>query len=74
LAASGDLTFAQGQPDGVEPFCILFASSKERYGDHPVSSFNEVDRDFRRVAAFMNEFDGFSDHRVVCRIKRRRAQ
>src|ERR1700694_1665601 len=65
LSGFGDFTSAQCQPDGVELFCIFYREIRRP----PGVILDEFDGDFSRVAAFMNEFDGFSDHRVFRRIK-----
>src|ERR1700730_1401328 len=61
----GDFTFAQRQTDSVEPFCIFQRKIRRPAG----VVLYEFDRDFSRVAALMNEFDGSSDHLIFRLIK-----
>jgi hypothetical protein len=61
----GDFTFTQRQPDSIELLCIFQRKIRRPAG----IVLDEVDGNFSRVMAFMNEFDGFSDHHIFRAIK-----
>jgi hypothetical protein len=56
LCSFRDLTFVQPQPDSIELFCIFDGKMGRPAG----VILDELDRNLRRIAAFMNDFDGFS--------------
>src|SRR5260370_24114678 len=65
LCGFGDFTSSQCQPNGVELHCIF----QRKIRRPPGIILDQFDGDFSRVTAFMNEFHGFSNHRIFRIVK-----
>jgi hypothetical protein len=66
FAASAISPLRNCQSDGVELFRIV----QRKIRRPPSFVLNELGQDFSSVAAPMNEFDGFSGHRIFRRMKK----